>query len=101
MKNNWFRRMLGLKPRWVKEIENEGEVIYATKLEYNNGGFYDIKVGDKFEGAACGHWFKDQTCLSIEGDMVYGTSTLVIFHKKYIRPILSTNDVPKTLIYSK
>lgn len=99
LRNNWFVKHLffGGRPDWVKE-EN---VIWATKLEYDNKGFHNIKVGDKFEGAACGNWFGDQTCTDIQGEYVYGTTTLVVFKKEHIRPIIASNKPPELLQYSK
>lgn len=97
IRNCWIVKWLifGGRPDWV-----DRGVIYKTKIEFNNKGFYDIKIGDKFEGAACGNWFDNQICTGINGDVVYGTTTCAVFRKEFIRPLLPTNNDPETLIYS-
>lgn len=69
-----------------KRKEEHGD-IGGYKINLEGTGFNDIQVGDRFEGCACGHFFTDQTCQSIDGEYVYGTTTLAIFRKENIRPI--------------
>ena len=44
----------------------------------------NIKIGDKFCGYACGSFFDNQECTSIQDDLIYGTTTLVAFRKENI-----------------
>lgn len=74
-----------------KEIKNG---IGGYEIHINGIGFYDIKIGDKFEGAACGHFFSNQKCESVNGEYVIGTTTLVTFRKCNIRPITENAQSP-------
>lgn len=43
-----------------------------------------IEIGDKFCGYACGYFFDNQKCTSIEDNFIYGTTTLAVFKKENI-----------------
>ena len=58
-------------------------------------GYPDIKVGDKFEGFACGCFFTNQVAKRVNGEFVEGTTNLAIFSKEYIRPIREHNMPPE------
>ncbi len=80
---NWIKKLFEKKP-----FEKKPQIIYQSKLDTTEPlGYMDIQIGDAFEGAACGNWFTDQICQSMEDDFVYGTTRLAVFRKNMIRPI--------------
>lgn len=86
---------LGLQKN--ENVQLSGKSLGGYKIHIDNIGFYDIKVGDKFEGAACGNFFGNQVCQSVdEGEegCVIGSTTLVTFRKCNIRPIKEGNSAP-------
>ena len=49
-------------------------------------GEEDIQIGDRFMGYGCGNLFQEQICTRIDEDgTIYGTTTLTVFDKKYIK----------------
>jgi len=44
----------------------------------------NIEVGDEFCGYACGSFFDNQICTSIQDNLICGTTTLVVFRKENI-----------------
>ena len=82
----WLRNLFGFK---------EEKKVHGYTIVADNMGFPDIKIGDKFEGAGCGHWFSDQVCTGFYEGNVIGTTTLSIFRKENIRPVKEENTPPK------
>lgn len=67
-------------------MQKEVQLFQQQQLPKYIFGEDNIRIGDKFFGYACGWLFENQTCTKIDQHgLIYGTTTLAIFDKKYIK----------------
>lgn len=93
--SKFIRALWPTKKINTKKSKEDGTVIASYKINLEGCGFDNIKVGDRFEGCACGHFFTDQVCTEInENGFILGTTTLVVFRACNIRPIHPDNQAP-------
>lgn len=71
----------------ISEEDYEYKPIIFKMPHVEGLGCENIKVGDKFEGYACGNWITDQVCFEINDNYVIPESRVASFDKKYIRLI--------------
>jgi len=86
--NNFFTTIFGILA--LKNISNlleptESCVKQPGKLPEYLLGEDNIKVGERFYGYSCTVLFEDQVCTKVDNDLVYGTTTLAVFNKKFIK----------------